>query len=99
MYLDGMIMPLNEKLKRDLRTRGHALKPVVTVGNAGVTESVQRELELSLEHHELMKVKISSGDRDARSEVIRKLCDITQADLVQAIGHVALIYRSRRKKG
>ncbi len=89
-------MPLNEKLKRDLRTRGHALKPVVNVGNARVTESVQRELGLSLEHHELVKVKISSGDRETRSEIIQQLCNTTQAELVQAIGHMALIYRPRK---
>lgn len=89
-------MPLNEKLKRDLRARGHTLKPVVTVGNAGVTESVQRELDLSLEHHELMKVKISSGDRESRRKIIQQLCNITRAELVQAIGHIALIYRPRK---
>lgn len=89
-------MPLNEKLKRDLRTRGHDLKPVVTVGNAGVTKSVQREIDLSLEHHELMKVKISSGDRESRSKVIQQLCHTTHAELIQAIGHIALIYRPRK---
>jgi len=66
------------------------------VGNAGITESVQRELELSLEHHELMKVKISSGDRESRRKIIQQLCDTTQAELVQAIGHIALIYRPRK---
>ncbi len=91
-------MPLNERLTRDLRTRGHALKPVVNAGNAGVTESVQRELDLSLEHHELMKVRISSGDRKTRSKIIQRLCDITHAELVQTIGHIALIYRPRKDR-
>jgi RNA-binding protein len=63
-----------------------------------VTESVQRELDLSLKHHELMKVKISSGDRKTRSKIIQQLCDTARAELVQAIGHIALIYRPRKDR-
>ena len=45
-------MALTEKLKRELRGRGHALKPVVTIGGGGLSPAVLRELDLSLEHHE-----------------------------------------------
>lgn len=86
-------MATNEKLKRELRGRGHALKPVVSIGSAGLTPAVLRELELSLEHHELMKVKIAGTDRETRQAIIAQLCAACGAELVQAIGHVALIYR------
>jgi RNA-binding protein len=86
-------MSLSETLKRELRGRGHSLKPVVSVGNAGLSKAVMREIELSLEHHELMKIKISGTDREARSAMIEQICASFNADLVQAIGHVALIYR------
>ncbi|MGB5259049.1 MAG: YhbY family RNA-binding protein [Gammaproteobacteria bacterium] len=87
-------MAMNEQLKRELRGRGHALKPVVTIGNAGLSAAVMREIGLSLQHHELMKVKIASGDRTQRTATINTLCDRLGAELVQSIGHIALIYRA-----
>lgn len=87
-------MVLTEKLKRELRGRGHVLKPVVTIGNAGLSAAVMREIDLSLEHHELMKVKIASGDRAQRAATINSLCETLGAELVQSIGHIALIYRA-----
>lgn len=86
-------MALSEKMKRELRARGHALRPVVSVGSAGLSEAVMREIDLSLAHHELMKVKISSGDRELRAASIKTMCEELGAELVQSIGHVALLYR------
>ena len=86
-------MGLNELQKRELRTRGHALKPVVTVGAAGLSQAVMRELDLSLAHHELMKVKIAGADRAQRTQLIGTLCEKLGAELVQSIGQIALIYR------
>lgn len=86
-------MPLTEQQKKEFRTRGHTLKPVVSIGNAGLTPAVMRELDLSLAHHELMKVKIGGVGRDDRNRMIDTLCNELGAELVQAIGHIALIYR------
>ena len=86
-------MSLTEKMKHDLRGRGHALKPVVSIGNAGLSKAVLREIELSLEHHELMKIKIGGAERDERKQIITRICDKFDAELVQAIGHIALVYR------
>jgi RNA-binding protein len=86
-------MALTEKLKRELRGRGHTLKPIVSIGSAGLSEAVLREIDLSLEHHELLKVKIAGTDRDTRRDIIERLCTATGAELVQAVGHIALIYR------
>lgn len=86
-------MSLTEAQKREFRGRGHTLKPVVTIGGAGLTDAVARELDLSLEHHELMKIRISGAGRDSRREMIRQICERSHAELVQAIGNIALIYR------
>jgi RNA-binding protein len=88
-------MSLTETSKRELRRRGHSLKPVVTVGNSGLSKAVVREIGLSLEHHELMKIKISGAEREIRKKIIEQICTTLEAELVQAIGHVALIYRER----
>lgn len=90
-------MSLTEPQKREFRRRGHTLKPVVTIGGSGLTPAVIRELDLSLEHHELMKVRLSAAGRDRRREIIGGLCAACRADLVQSIGHIALIYRERQQ--
>ena len=89
-------MSLKEQQKRDFRSRGHHLKPVVTIGNAGLTDAVIRELDLSLEHHELMKVRISGAGRDERRRIIDAVCEACDAEAVQAIGNIALLYRKAR---
>jgi RNA-binding protein len=88
-------MSLPEITRRELRARGHTLKPVVSIGNAGVSAAVLRELELSLEHHELMKIRIGAAEREQRRQMIADICARLDAELVQAVGHIALIYRQR----
>jgi RNA-binding protein len=89
-------MSLTEKMKRELRGRGHRLKPVVSTGNTGLNEAVLREIALSLEHHELMKIRIAAADREQRQEIITGICNRCEAELVQAIGHIALVYREKQ---
>ena len=91
-------MILTESQKKYLRGRGHQLKPIITVGNAGLSESVLAEFETTLAHHELIKVKVRSGDRDVRDEIIKQLCDNQSAILVQRIGNIALLYRANPDK-
>ena len=85
-------MSLTEKQKRTLRGRGHVLKPVVSIGNSGLSKAVLRELELSLEHHELLKIRIGGADRAERRLIIDRICTTFNTELVQAIGHIALLY-------
>jgi len=89
---------LTEKQKRHLRGLGHKLKPVVTVGAQGYTAAVRNELDLSLTRHELLKVRVNVGEREARDALIDQLCAETTAQLVQRIGNVALIYRRHPDK-
>ncbi len=86
-------MSLSEKQKRHLRGLAHHLKPVVIVGGAGLSTALLNELNLTLEHHELIKVRVNAIDREERDDMITKLCQSTKADLVQRIGHIAVIYR------
>ncbi|NOX08607.1 MAG: ribosome assembly RNA-binding protein YhbY [Gammaproteobacteria bacterium] len=88
-------MKPSEIQKRKLRGKGHQLKPVVMIGNAGLTDAICEEIDRSLDHHELIKIKVSAGDRDSRSQMITEFCQRTQATLIQSIGHIALIYREK----
>lgn len=87
-------MKLSESQKKHLRGLGHALKPVVMVGDAGLTEAVLSEYESALAHHELIKVRVRVGDRAARDDIIRRLSERSGALLVQRIGNVALLYKT-----
>jgi RNA-binding protein len=86
-------MPLNAEHKKQYKSIGHHLKPVLIVADNGVTEGVAAELERALADHELIKVKVSILDREARLEMISNLCKAGRAELVQVIGKMALIYR------
>ena len=91
-------MELSEHQKKHLRGIGHQLKPLIMVGDAGLSESLLAEYETTLDHHELMKVRVRVGDRDARDALIEKLCTDTSAVLIQRIGNIALLYRPNLKK-
>ena len=86
-------MDLSESQKKFLRGMGHQLKPVITVGGAGLTDGVAREFESTIAHHELIKVRVRVGDRTARDDLIARLCEASDAHLVTRIGNVALIYK------
>lgn len=84
---------LNEKQKKHLRKLAHSLNPVVIIGDSGLTENVLREIDLSLEHHELLKIKVNAANRDQRQDLIQKIAQETNSIIVQSIGHIAVFYR------
>jgi RNA-binding protein len=86
---------LTERQRRHLRGLAHALKPVVRLGNAGLSAAVAAETVRALEAHELIKVKAATADRKARDELFAALARRTGSALVQRIGNVAVLYRPR----
>ena len=91
-------MDLSESQKKYLRGLGHQLKPLVMVGDAGLSDSVLAEFEGTIDHHELIKVRVRVGNRDARDAIIAKLCTTSGASLIQRIGNIALLYRPNLNK-
>jgi len=83
---------VNSADKKKLRAEAHTLKPVVMIGQSGLTAAVLAEIELSLDSHELIKVKIRA-ERDERKLISEKICADTGAELIQTIGQIAVIYR------
>lgn len=86
-------MPLTQEQKKQYKSIGHHLKPVLTVADNGLTEGVLAELERALGDHELIKIKVNILDRESRLEAIAELCKAGKAELVQVIGKMALLYR------
>jgi len=86
-------MPLTGKQKHYLRGLAHHRKPIVMVGDAGLTENVIAEIDQALAYHELIKVKIRLGDRTERRQAIDAICEKTACEEVQVIGQIAVFYR------
>ncbi len=78
--------------RRTLRRIAHHLDPVVQVGEQGVSEAVVAETSRALADHELIKVRIHA-DRDARPELARALARACEAEVVQSIGKVTVLFR------
>ena len=87
-----MLSPAERKA---LKARAHPLEPVVIVGAKGLTDEVVKEVDLALKAHELIKVRAPGIERDGREEAMRTLCERTQAEAVQTIGKVFVLYRKR----
>lgn len=90
-------MSISNIQKKQFRSIGHRLAPVVTVAGNGLSAGVMAEIERALEDHELIKVKIAISDRDSRKTVVQALLSDCRAELIQEIGKIALIFREAKK--
>jgi len=90
-------MLLTKNQKSFLRTLAHERKPIIWLGQYGLSENVLVELETALDYHELVKVKLRVGDRDLRDKTIEDIYTKTRAEIVQRIGNINTIYRKNRK--
>ncbi len=87
-------MELNDTQKKRLKGMAHALKPVVMIGQHGLKDTVLAELDGALEHHQLVKIKISVGDRDERDGLLAQImAHASGAVLIQQIGNMAVLYQ------
>ena len=84
--------------KRSLRARAHLLKPVVLIGQHGVSAAVLAEIERALFDHELIKIRFRGSEREQRDHDIARTCDTLTADLVVSIGGTVVLYRKRREQ-
>lgn len=89
--------PLSNSRKKELRTIGHHLNPIVTIAEKGLTDNIDSELERALNDHELIKIKINIDEPTARKQMAAEVCANHRADLVQSIGKTALICRRAKK--
>jgi len=86
-------MNLNKKQIQYLKGVAHSLKPIVLLGNNGLTEAVVAEIDYALNHHELIKVKIPTDDKETKGLIVEAICRETNATKIQVIGKTLIIYR------
>lgn len=87
-------MQLNSKQIAYLRGLAHNLNPVVMIGNNGLTEAVLKEIDVSLNAHELIKVQVAGDDRQLRKSLLEEIADKTNAIAVHHIGKQLVFYRA-----
>lgn len=90
-------MPINSEQRKQLKAIAHHLKPVVIIAANGLTEGVINELDRALSDHELIKIKISAGEREDRIAIVDDITRKTRSELVQLIGKTAVILRRSTK--
>ena len=91
-------MALTKNQIKFLRTRCHELKPVIWLGQKGLSDEVLNELEIALDHHELVKIKLGVDDREKRQQMIDAICNKSTAEKIQSIGKTVSVYRANTKK-
>jgi len=87
-------MTLSGKQKNYLRGIAHSKKPVVSIGNKGLTDAVMIEVELALNLHELIKIKIPGASKADKNALIQQITDASDSQLVQLIGNIGVVYRA-----
>ncbi len=90
-------MSLSESQKKYLRGLCHHRHAIVTVAGKGLTDSVQNEIERAVNDHELVKIKLRSGDREEKQRWTDEICSTHDALLIQKIGNMIAIYRANPK--
>ena len=90
--------PLSPAERKLLKARAHALKPVVTMGNEGLSAPVLKEIEISLKAHDLIKIRVTGDDRDARLALLGEICNRSGASPVQHIGKILVVYRESQEE-
>jgi RNA-binding protein len=90
--------PFSSKQKQYLKGLAHSLKPIVQLGANGLTEGVLAEIDLALDHHELIKVKIPTDDREEKKLIVSAIVRETNALELQVIGHTLILFRQGEEK-
>ena len=84
---------ITSSTRKKYRQIGHHLRPIVTVGNAGITVAVIEEMQRALHDHELIKVKLNIEEKSERAREVKNLSTTLNANFIQLIGRNALLYK------
>ncbi len=90
------MLKLTPAERSTLRAEAHDLKPIVMIGADGLTEGVMKEIDLGLDAHGLIKVRVFGDEREARVAMYEQICSQLQAAPVQHIGKLLVLYRPKK---
>ncbi|MGE5469422.1 MAG: YhbY family RNA-binding protein [Bacteroidota bacterium] len=87
------MLQLSSAERSQLRARAHALNPVVSIAENGLTEAVLKEIDVNLTAHELIKIRVYGDSRENRAAYLEQICAQLDAAEVQHIGKLLVVYR------
>jgi RNA-binding protein len=95
----ALISNLTSKQRAHLRGLAHHLRPILHIGQDGVTDAVLRNLEESFSNRELMKVKVLEGAPEGARETADQIVErMPGVEVVQTIGRTIALYRPDPEK-
>jgi RNA-binding protein len=95
-YIKIRTMSLTPSAKKALKAKAHHLEPVILIGQKGITPSLIQEIDIALEHHELMKIRVQQGDKELREQFALQIAEALNAEYIAHIGRVLVFYRKKK---
>jgi RNA-binding protein len=90
----GPMKKITSTQAKYLRGIAHGLKPVVYIGQKGLSDALIRSTEDAFDSHELIKIKfIDHKEKKLKTEIARALEGRTESHLAGMVGHIAIFYR------
>jgi RNA-binding protein len=87
------ILELTSRERSELRSAAHPLKPVVLIGDKGLSDAVLKEIDLALTAHGLIKVRAGGEDRETRETLLADICEALSCAPVHHLGKTLILYR------
>ena len=88
-------MTITSRQRADLRAQAHHLSVTVHIGHQGVTDALKQTLEEAFANRELVKIQFSKNADVTPKQAANDLAAIVGADVVQAIGRTATLFRAK----
>lgn len=92
------ILELTSRERSGLRSAAHSLKPVVLIGDKGLSDAVLKEIDLALAAHGLIKVRAGGEDRETRDALLADICETLSCAPVHHLGKLFILYRPSANK-
>ena len=89
---------LTSQARSALRAAAHPLRPVVLIGDQGLTDPVLKEIDLALNAHELIKIRAAGQDREERDEILARICEQLGCEPVHHLGKILIVYRAGKSE-
>jgi len=89
---------LPSPVRSALRAAAHCLRPIVWIGDKGLTDAVLQEIDVALKAHGLIKVRVAGHEREARAHMLEAICTQLSCAAVHHLGKTLILHRPRTDK-
>ena len=72
------------------------IKTTLQIGKSGFTKTVLEEIKLQLKKRRIIKIKIMKSVSSERDEIIDKILEGTDSELVKRVGNTLVLKKNRK---